>query len=86
MSHNIMTQKKNLTNVRQEVLALLDRRFASKYIDARSHNRFTRDVLSVQSKKLNDLKEVFKGIKKLPEGTKLTKSNFKQIYDKVQEF
>lgn len=80
-----MTNIKTLTNVRQETLALLDRRFASKYIDARSHNRFTRDVLSVQSKKLNDLKEVFKDIKKLPQGTKLTKSNFKEIYDKIQE-
>ena len=76
-----MSNKNTLTNFRIEVNALLKRR--SRFVDPRSFNGFERNVFTQQRKNLENLKLVLKGIKKL--NVVLTKKNFKEILEKLNE-
>ena len=76
-----MSNKNGLANFRNEVNTLLDRR--SRFVDPRSYNGFERNVFTQQRKNLEKLKFVLKGIKKL--NVVLTKKNFDDIFDKLNE-
>ena len=76
-----MNNKNSLKNFRMEVYELLKKR--SRYIDSRSYNGFKRDIFKVQTKNLEKIKQVLKGIKKL--NVVLMKKNFNEILNKLNE-